>query len=213
MAAYAIFETAVGACGIAWSDRGVVGFQLPEGDTASTRRRMQSRFSAAEESAPPQDIDVLIDGVRGSLVPARDDALLRGQQLDELVETAVEKAPAALHMADQALRLVLSAHADAPHTGVDAIRKREIDDPEFAAERHRRFGAPVGELLQSAAAPAGEDKRKRALGRRARHGGFADRRAVDGEHIWLDNIGHGGLRTTRLSCGQQSRDVHAPATR
>ena len=162
---------------------------------------------------PPQYIDVLIHRVGGSLVPARHDALLRGQQLDELVETAVEKAPAALHMADQALRLVLSAHADAPHTGVDAIRKREIDDPEFAAERHRRFGAPVGELLQSAAAPAGEDKRKRALGRRARHGGFADRRAVDGEHIWLDNIGHGGLRTTRLSCGQQSRDVHAPATR
>src|SRR5207247_3523826 len=102
---------------------------------------------------PPQYIDILIHRVGGPLVPARHDALLRGQQLDELIEPAVEKAPAALHMTDQALRLVLSAHSDAPNAGIDAIRKREIDDPELAAERHRRFGAPVRELLQPASAP------------------------------------------------------------
>src|SRR5439155_2180873 len=69
---------------------------------------------------PPQDIDVLIDGVRGSLIPARDDALLRGQQLDELVEAAVEKAPPTLYVTNQALRLVLRADADAPNPGIDA---------------------------------------------------------------------------------------------
>ena len=47
-----------------------------------------------------QDIEVLIDRVGGAPVPVAGHALLRRQQLDELAETAVEKAPTALHMAD-----------------------------------------------------------------------------------------------------------------
>jgi hypothetical protein len=42
-----------------------------------------------------QDVEVLVHGVRRfPLIPVERDALLRRQQLDELVETAVEKAPA-----------------------------------------------------------------------------------------------------------------------
>jgi methylated-DNA-[protein]-cysteine S-methyltransferase len=66
---FAIFETAVGDCGIAWSDRGVIGFQLPEGDAAATRRRMQARFSGAQETTPPpnvqQSIDAIVSLMRG----------------------------------------------------------------------------------------------------------------------------------------------------
>ena len=63
---------------------------------------------------PPQDVEVLGDGVRGPPIPLGGFALLRRQQLDELVEAAVEEAPAALHVPDQALRPVLGADGDAP---------------------------------------------------------------------------------------------------
>jgi methylated-DNA-[protein]-cysteine S-methyltransferase len=69
MRSFTMFGTAVGGCGIAWSERGIIGFQLPEGDTASTRRRMQKRFAGAEETAPPanvqQSIDAIVSLMRG----------------------------------------------------------------------------------------------------------------------------------------------------
>ena len=68
-----MFETAVGVCGIAWSDRGIVGFQLPEGDAASTRQTMQSRFPEAEEGAARADVQRSIDAVV---------SLMRGDRTD-----------------------------------------------------------------------------------------------------------------------------------
>ena len=50
---FAVFETAIGDCGIAWSTAGVTGFQLPESDLSSTRQRMTSRFTGAIEAPPP----------------------------------------------------------------------------------------------------------------------------------------------------------------
>jgi hypothetical protein len=43
---------------------------------------------------PAQDIEILVDGVGRALIPRGLDALLRRKELDELGETAVEKAPA-----------------------------------------------------------------------------------------------------------------------
>lgn len=73
MAAYALFETAIGCCGIAWRERGVIGFQLPESDSPATRRRCASRFPDATETIPPPDIRRAIDAVV---------ALLRGEDVD-----------------------------------------------------------------------------------------------------------------------------------
>lgn len=53
---YALFETAIGPCGIAWGARGVVGVQLPEGPAAATRARMARRFPAAAEGSPPPEV-------------------------------------------------------------------------------------------------------------------------------------------------------------
>ena len=90
--------------------------------------------------------------------------LLRRHQVDELLHAAVEEAPAALDVADQAVRLVLRGDADAPNAGVHAVGQREIDDAELAAERNGRLGAPVGELLQPAAASARENQAVGVLG-------------------------------------------------
>ena len=111
------------------------------------------------------DVLVLVDGVGGAAVPALlADALLRRQQVDELADLGAQEAPAVLQVAQQAVALVLGDDADAADARVQAVRQREIDDAELAAEVDRRLGAAVGQLPEAAAAPAGQDQRHRALG-------------------------------------------------
>ncbi|MCV2355814.1 methylated-DNA--[protein]-cysteine S-methyltransferase [Paucibacter sp. B2R-40] len=49
---FACFDTALGCCGIAWSEQGIKGSQLPEENAGLTRERMRVRFRAASEAAP-----------------------------------------------------------------------------------------------------------------------------------------------------------------
>jgi len=60
---FAIFDTAIGACGIAWSARGVYAVQLPEASRAATRARLIKRYPQALEGAPPAAIREAIDGI------------------------------------------------------------------------------------------------------------------------------------------------------
>ena len=47
---YSIFDTAIGRCGIAWGELGVVGAQLPEAREIETRRRLFQLYPEARES-------------------------------------------------------------------------------------------------------------------------------------------------------------------
>jgi methylated-DNA-[protein]-cysteine S-methyltransferase len=49
---YALFETAIGPCGVVWSERGLTHFQLPCADRGATERRLR-RFAAAAMEPPP----------------------------------------------------------------------------------------------------------------------------------------------------------------
>lgn len=70
---YTLFETPIGLCGLAWNERGVVGFQLPEDDTLAMRNRMAKRFPGICEAPPPQHIQSVIRDVT---------ALLQGEARD-----------------------------------------------------------------------------------------------------------------------------------
>ena len=70
---FALFDTAIGCCGIVWSARGVAGVQLPEASAAGTRARVQRRFPSAREAPPSPEIGQAIDGIM---------ALLRGEARD-----------------------------------------------------------------------------------------------------------------------------------
>jgi len=48
-----VFDTALGACGIAWSEHGVTRFQLPEADRGATERRLRRAADATAETPPP----------------------------------------------------------------------------------------------------------------------------------------------------------------
>jgi methylated-DNA-[protein]-cysteine S-methyltransferase len=70
---YALFDTAIGACGIVWTARGIVGVQLPEKDTAATRARLRRRHPLAQEATPPADIERAIAGIARLLAGERCD--------------------------------------------------------------------------------------------------------------------------------------------
>lgn len=69
----ALFETAIGTCGIAWNERGVIGVQLPEDDQPTTRARLRRRFPEVSDGTTPVDVLLAI----GRIV-----ALLRGERVD-----------------------------------------------------------------------------------------------------------------------------------
>ena len=82
--------------------------------------------------------------------------LLRGHHVDELVHLVPHERPAGLQVLEERVGLVLGYDADAPDAGVDAVREREVDDAELAAEIDRGLRPGLGELLEPAAAPSGE---------------------------------------------------------
>ena len=68
----ALFDTALGRCGIAWTETGIAGIQLPE-PVGAERARLLQRFPDAVESLPPPAVQLAAAGVA---------ALLRGESPD-----------------------------------------------------------------------------------------------------------------------------------
>jgi methylated-DNA-[protein]-cysteine S-methyltransferase len=60
---FAIFDTAIGSCGIVWGARGVNGVQLPMGNEAKTRSRITQRYGDLAETPPPSKVQHAIDGI------------------------------------------------------------------------------------------------------------------------------------------------------
>jgi methylated-DNA-[protein]-cysteine S-methyltransferase len=60
---FAIFDTALGACGIVWTARGIAGVQIHNGSDSATRARLLRRFSGAQEAVPPAEVQRAIDGI------------------------------------------------------------------------------------------------------------------------------------------------------
>jgi methylated-DNA-[protein]-cysteine S-methyltransferase len=72
--AYALFDTPIGRCGLAWGPRGLIGVQLPEKNNDATRTRLMRLCPTADECEPPKpiahaiiDIQSLLRGERKSL--------------------------------------------------------------------------------------------------------------------------------------------------
>jgi methylated-DNA-[protein]-cysteine S-methyltransferase len=70
---FAIFDTAIGPCGVAWTVRGLYAVQLPETSAVATRARLQKRYPDAQETEPPAAIGQIIEGIA---------ALLGGEKRD-----------------------------------------------------------------------------------------------------------------------------------
>ncbi|SKA24012.1 methylated-DNA-[protein]-cysteine S-methyltransferase [Enhydrobacter aerosaccus] len=70
---FVLFDTPIGTCGLVWAPTGICGLQLPEKTPAATRTRLRRRWPEAEETAPPPDVQTVIDRVV---------TLLKGEPID-----------------------------------------------------------------------------------------------------------------------------------
>lgn len=70
---YCLFDTVIGRCGLAWTDRGVASVLLPDTSDNELRAHFARRFPAAHETTPPADMRQAIDSIA---------ALLSGEPID-----------------------------------------------------------------------------------------------------------------------------------
>ncbi len=70
---FAIFDTMIGRCGIAWNDRGIVGMHLPQSRESELRADIFRTHPGIEEAVPPRAVQKAITGVS---------ALARGEKVD-----------------------------------------------------------------------------------------------------------------------------------
>ncbi len=60
---FAIFDSAIGPCGIVWGERGITGVQLPMSSEEKTRKRILQRNGEVTEAPPPAEVQSAIDGM------------------------------------------------------------------------------------------------------------------------------------------------------
>src|SRR5262249_41548128 len=70
---FALFDTAIGTCGIVWTARGIAGVQVHNASDHATRTSLCRRFAGAQEAVPPARVRRAIDAIV---------ALLRGEKRD-----------------------------------------------------------------------------------------------------------------------------------
>ena len=70
---WCLFDTAIGACGIAWDAEAITACQLPEADRAATARRMQRQHPGCGESPAPEWVARVIARVQALLGGESDD--------------------------------------------------------------------------------------------------------------------------------------------
>jgi methylated-DNA-[protein]-cysteine S-methyltransferase len=81
---YALFDTPIGRCGIAWDGETIEGTQLPQQTDADARGHLEARFGGAIEAAPPTAIQHAIDLMVASLRGEADDLADVSLDLDAL---------------------------------------------------------------------------------------------------------------------------------
>jgi methylated-DNA-[protein]-cysteine S-methyltransferase len=60
---FAIFDTAIGRCGIVWGPRGINGVQLPMGNEDKTRTRIRQVHGDIAEALPSAEVQRAINGI------------------------------------------------------------------------------------------------------------------------------------------------------
>lgn len=70
-----LFDTAIGACGIAWNAQAIAAVQLPETTREGTLGRLCRPFGAVAQSPPPLFVEQAIARIQALLQGERDDLL------------------------------------------------------------------------------------------------------------------------------------------
>ena len=79
---FALFDTVIGRCALAWGKAGLIGVQLPEANDALAERRLANRFPGAVQTAPGEAVAAAIARITAFLAGATGDDFT-GLALDE----------------------------------------------------------------------------------------------------------------------------------
>lgn len=60
---FAVFDTAIGSCGIVWRQQQILGTYLPERDIPTLRARIGREHPGSAEGAPPPSVQRVADGI------------------------------------------------------------------------------------------------------------------------------------------------------
>jgi methylated-DNA-[protein]-cysteine S-methyltransferase len=69
----ALFESAIGVCGLAWGPGGLLGVQLPEEDSGRTQAHLMRRFPELDFAEPPAEAMEAMERIAAFLGGAPDD--------------------------------------------------------------------------------------------------------------------------------------------
>jgi len=72
---FALFDTAIGVCAIAWGPRGIHSVQLPMGNQDKTRARIRQRHGDIPEAQPTPAVQHAIDRIVALLAGQSDDLM------------------------------------------------------------------------------------------------------------------------------------------
>jgi len=90
---FILFDTAVGWCGVAWGERGIVAVQLPEARAQGTRARLLQRCRHVREATPPPDVARAIDAIVARLRSETEKALKNPSLLEKFAGQGIEPMP------------------------------------------------------------------------------------------------------------------------
>jgi len=83
---FALFDTAIGICGIEWGPRGINGLQLPMGSAEKTLARIRQRHGDIVQAEPTAEVQRTIDRIVELLAGKPDDLLDIPLDLDGVPE-------------------------------------------------------------------------------------------------------------------------------
>ena len=86
MQGFALFDTAIGRCAIAWGEGGVIGVKLPERSDAALRARIGRQHPDAREANPPPGIDAAISDIRQLMDGHRQDLSAIALDMSDVAE-------------------------------------------------------------------------------------------------------------------------------
>ena len=181
---FAIFETPIGTCGMAWSSLGVAGLQLPEATADGTRARMRRRWAGATESAPSPGVQRAIDRVL---------ALLQGEAVD------LSDIPLDLEAAPDFHRKVYEVARTIPPG--QTMTYGEIAKKLGAPHESREVGQALGRNPVAIIVPC-----HRVLAANGKMGGFSATGGVDTKRRILEIEGAAALGAGPLFAGLQRRN-------
>jgi methylated-DNA-[protein]-cysteine S-methyltransferase len=86
MHGYALFDTTLGRCAVAWTERGIAAVELPGSDDAATLRRIARALPQAGETTPPAHVQTAIDAITALFAGEPDDLTAIELDLDDVPE-------------------------------------------------------------------------------------------------------------------------------